>query len=219
MFNNMIPEFIIVGTMKSGTSTLRHYVSQHPEIYMPSGEVHFFYEEGRGNWQKGLQWYKSQFQEASPDQITGEKTTTYSYLPDTAERIHDILPDVKLIWIFRDPIDRAYSNYWHAVCGGAEPLGFAEAVRREDERDIWKGYVRRSQYAEQVDRYLDHFDREQMHFCLFEDLKTEPESLLKQLFQFLDVDPRYSERLNQRARKNVTHIPRSTTFRYLTPQL
>lgn len=212
----MLLEFIIVGAMKSGTSTLAHFLRQHPEIYMPDGEVHFFYEEGKGHWQDGIQWYRGQFQEALPEQVAGEKTPTYSYLPGVAERIHNVLPDVKLIWIFRDPIDRAYSNYWHAVRSGIEPLGFAEAVRREDDRDIWKGYVRRSQYAEQVSRYLDYFDREQMHFSLFEDLKAEPRSVLEELFQFLDVDPGYSDQLNQRARKNVTKIPRSTTFRYWT---
>jgi len=211
----MLPHFIIVGAMKSGTSTLAHYLSQHPEIYMPGGEVHFFYEEGRGNWHKGIQWYENQFQEASPDQVVGEKTPTYSYLPGTEERIHDVLPNVKLIWIFRDPIDRAYSNYWHAVRSGVEPLSFAEAVRREDERDTWKEYVRRSQYAEQVARYLDYFDREQMRFFLFEDLKTDPQTLMEELFHFLDVDPAYSQQLNPRARKNATKIPRSRTFRYL----
>lgn len=209
----MLPEFIIVGAMKSGTSTLAHYLDQHPEIYIPDREVHFFYEEGKGHWEEGLQWYKRQFQEASSEQILGEKTPTYSYLPGVAERINNALPDVKLIWIFRDPIDRAYSNYWHAVRSGIEPLGFAEAVQREDERDIWKGYVRRGQYAEQVGRYLDYFDREQMHFSLFGDLKADPRSVLKDLFTFLNVDPGYSDQLNQRARKK---IPRSRTFRYWT---
>jgi len=202
--------------MKSGTSTLAHYLRQHPEIYMPDGEVHFFYEEGWGNLHEGLEWYKSQFQEALPKQVAGEKTPTYSYFPGIADCIHDVLPDVKLIWIFRDPIDRAYSSYWHAVRSGIEPLGFAEAIRREDERDIWKGYVRRSQYADQVDRYLDYFDCEQMHFSLFEDLKADPRPVLKEVFQFLDVDPGYNDKLDQRTRKNVTKIPRSTTFRYLT---
>jgi hypothetical protein len=67
-----------------------------------------------------------------------------------------------------------------------------------------------------VDRYLDYFDREQMHFSLFEDLKTEPQAVLEELFQFLDVDPGYSNQLNQRARKNVTKIPRSRMLRYFT---
>lgn len=202
--------------MKSGTSTLAHHLSQHPEVFMLDREVHFFYEQGKGHWQEGPEWYRDQFQEASPEQVVGEKTPTYSYLPGVAERIHELLPDVKLIWIFRDPIDRAYSNYWHAVCRGVEPLRFDEAVRQEDERGVWKGYVRRSRYAEQVSRYLDVFDQEQMHFSLFEDLKDSPQSVLREVFRFLGVDSAYAKQLNQRARKNTTRIPRSISFRYLT---
>ncbi|WP_263810689.1 sulfotransferase family protein [Salinibacter pepae] len=212
----MRPDFIIVGAMKSGTSTLAHYLRQHPEIYMPDDEVHFFYEEGRGHWQKGVTWYEAQFQEASVKQIVGEKTPTYSYLPAIPKRIHDLLPDIKLIWVFRNPVDRTYSNYWHAVCQGTERSGFAEAVRREDERDKWKGYVRRSQYSDQVDRYLDYFDRDQMYFSLFEDLKGDPEALLEEVFHFLEVDPKYSQQSNNRVRENVTKIPRFATARYIT---
>lgn len=212
----MVPKFIIVGAMKSGTSTLAHHVGEHPEVYMPSGEVHFFYDQGRGNFEKGVEWYKKKFEGATSGQIVGEKTPTYSYLPGVAERIYDLIPDAKLIWIFRNPIDRAYSNYWHTVRAGLEPLGFEKAVRSEQERDIWKGYLRRSLYAEQVDRYLEYFDKEQMHFCLFEELKEDPESVLENVYRFISVDSKHASQLNPHARKNVTRIPRSKLFRCLT---
>ncbi|WP_251941179.1 sulfotransferase family protein [Salinibacter ruber] len=213
----MKPDFLIVGAMKSGTSTLAHYLRQHPEVYMPVDEVHFFYEQGRGNWQKGFQWYESQFHEASPSQIAGEKTPTYSYLPGTAERIHEVLPNVKLLWIFRDPIDRAYSNYWHAVCAGVESKSFAEAVRLEEQRikkSPWKGYVRRSIYSEQVERYLDYFDQNQMHFCLLENLKEKPNSVLKDLAGFLGVDSDNFVSDVRDDRKNMTYVPRFPLLRY-----
>ena len=213
----MKPDFLIVGAMKSGTSTLAHYLRQHAEVYMPDEEVHFFYEKGRGNWKKGVQWYESQFREASPNQIVGEKTPTYSYLPGTAERIHGVLPNVKLLWIFRDPIDRAYSNYWHAVCAGVESKSFAGAVHLEEQRikkSPWKGYVRRSVYSEQVERYLDYFDRNQMHFCLLENLKEAPISVLEGLAGFLGVNSSTFTNVAKSTRNNVTFIPRFPLLRY-----
>ncbi|MCS3632495.1 hypothetical protein GGP55_003113 [Salinibacter ruber] len=213
----MLPDFIIVGTAKSGTSTLAHHLRQHPDIYMPSADVHFFYESGKGKWGNGVQWYKEQFQAADSGQIIGEKTPTYSYLPSVAKRIHDVLPGVKLIWLFRNPIDRAYSNYWHvATYDGKEYLSFEQAIKREAKRSIGKKYLRRSKYCEQVGRYLEHFSKEQMHFIVFEELKNKPKSVLSDLLQFLDVDSDYAKKLKPDTKKNSTNIPRSILINYIS---
>lgn len=220
----MLPDFIIVGAMKSGTSTLAYHLRQHPSIYMPKRELHFFDAQGgyADRWERGAKWYEKQFEDAEPTDLRGEKTPTYAYLPSVSERVHSVVPEVSLLWIFRNPVDRAYSNYWHAVRSGGEWLSFEEAVRRESERvkeDIWKGYVRRSQYVEQVERFLEYFDREAMHFCLLEDLKQDPGSVLNNVCSFLGLDRGQLDLGAHDRRKNVTRAPRSIRARYLRERL
>ena len=187
------PDFLIVGTMKSGTSTLAFHLRQHEKVYMPEKELHFFDGQGRfgDRWARGQEWYESQFPVDIPQTVVGEKTPTYSYVPGAAERIHSLYPDVRLIWIFRDPVDRAYSNYWHYVChAGKETRSFREAVSAElrgDEKNIWKQYVRRSQYADQVKRFLQLFDKDDMLFLKFMDLKRDIADVLSQTYRFLGV--------------------------------
>lgn len=182
-----LPDFIIVGAHKCGSSTLYRYLWRHGKIDTPESEVHFFDE----NWHKGIEWYRNQFPSRGNRDLLGEKTPAYSYLPAMPERINDVVPEAKLVWIFRDPIERAYSNYWHSVRAGLDPLGFDEALRREEQRleeSLWYGYARRGRYAEQVERFLEYYDRSSMYFALFEELIEEPKSVLVDLLTFLGVD-------------------------------
>src|SRR5688572_513820 len=154
----VLPSFVIVGAMKSGTTTLGEYLTEHEEIHVPIPEIHFF--DLPRNYERGVAWYERQFEGAGTKRIVGDKTGTYSYLPEVPPRIARALPHAKLIWIFREPVARTYSNYWHAVSRGNERLDFATAVEREPDRvgrDVFRGYVRRSIYVEQVRRYLDYF--------------------------------------------------------------
>lgn len=214
----MLPHFIIVGAAKSGTSTLTHYLQKHRAIYMPSQEVHFFHGGRNGNWDKGVNWYKMKFEDAKRGQLIGEKTPTYSYLPSVPKRIHDLLPNVKLIWIFRNPIDRSYSNYWHEVWKGNEWMDFNKAIKKEHRRhkkDVWKGYATRSLYIDQVRRYLQYFDLNQMFFIKFEELKCRPGNTVENIFSFLNVEAQDVELLTGE-KKNLTYIPRSIILQYLS---
>jgi hypothetical protein len=131
------------------------------------------------------------------------------------------LPEVKLMWVFRNPVKRAYSNYWHAVKRGGERLGFSEAIECEEERlkkRIWHGYLKRSIYIEQVKRYLEYFEISQMHFLLFEDLVNNPGETVNQVFRFLNVRnpmelPSYS------VKKNVTNLPRILLLQWLARRM
>ncbi|MCS4041582.1 sulfotransferase domain-containing protein [Salinibacter ruber] len=221
MQDRLLPDFIIVGTMKSGTSTLSGYIEQHDSVYMPNRELHYFYNVGKGNWDKKLNWYKSHFKEKR-GQLCGEKTPTYSYLKQVPLRIKKTVPDVKLIWIFRNPVDRAYSNYWHAVCEGAETLSFGEAIRNEEERvknDIWKGYVRRGIYSRQVSRYLEHFDKSDMHFCTFENMVKNTQKVINKCYEFLDVETYHSGHIDNSRKNNPTYLPISPYIRYQTRRI
>lgn len=208
-----LPNFIIVGAMKSGTSTLRDLLTLRHDVFLPPGEVHFFSDEDK--YARGMAWYESLFSAATDAVAVGEKTPTYAYLPECAGRIHTALPEVKLVWLFRDPVARTYSHYWHSVKNGSERLPFRAAIATEADRvgkDPWRGYQRRSMYHEQVERYLKLFPRTQMHFLLLEHLLRDPLRETNSLLSFLGV-----ERLAQAPplpRSNQTFIPRNRTTQW-----
>jgi sulfotransferase family protein len=194
MKNNRLPNFLIVGTMKSGTSTLADYLNQNINIHIAKREIHFFNLDQ--NYSKGLSWYTEQILQGvmnhneSKNLLIGEKTPAYSYQPNCAERIKLALPNAKLIWIFRDPIKRAFSNYLHAKKQGAELLSFRQCVKKEKERireNIFKGYVERSKYINQIERFLQYYKLTDMHFLLFEDLIKSPKEELNKIAEFLGV--------------------------------
>ncbi len=211
----MLPDFLIVGGMKCGTTSLLFYLNQHPSICMPEKELHYFDKDN--NYKKGLNWYEDQFK-CKSDKVIGEKTPTYSYLKKVPKRINESIPEIKLIWIFRDPVKRAYSNYWHAVNNGVEYLSFEEAIKREPERvkqDVFKGYLRRSKYYNQVKNYLEYFDKGQMLFLIAEKLFEAPLEELERVYKFLEIDEKYKDSVEENLEKNVTFTPHSKKLLYL----
>jgi len=189
-----IPDFLIVGTMKSGTSTLADYLRVHPGLHMAAKEIHYFDREK--NFEQGQEWYARKLTEDCPAEkrssaLFGEKTPTYSYDPKCAPRMADLMPNVKLIWIFRDPVKRTFSNYLHYAKKGADIASFEEAVTREQERieeNLYWGYVTRSKYVLQVERFLELYPKQQMHFLLFEDFIRDPRAALDGITEFLGVN-------------------------------
>ncbi len=183
-------DFIIVGAMKSGTTSLGFHLGRHPQVCIPRGEVHFF--ENEKNYRKGLGWYERQIRrhETGRTVVRGEKTTAYTYHPDVPERIHRAFPQTRLVWILREPVERAYSNYIHAFRTGAVRGSFEEAVENEAEqmkKSIYFGFLERSRYAKQIARYLKYFSRERMHFILFEHFIRNVGDELGRLFDFIGV--------------------------------
>ncbi|MCG3225827.1 MAG: sulfotransferase domain-containing protein [Candidatus Heimdallarchaeota archaeon] len=200
-------DFIIVGAMKAGTSSLAFQLRNNPQVFIPLEEIHFF--DNEENFSKGVKWYENIFKNCSVDSIIGEKTPTYSYSKKVPQRIFEYNPDIKLVWIFRNPVDRAYSNYLHAIKSGSENLSFEEAIKLESKRiaqDVFKGYLKRSIYIEQVERYLNFFDLKNMHLLLFEDFVKNPTETMSELFKFLEVsfnNYQYKDEI-----RNITLIPR-----------
>ncbi|MEX1014136.1 MAG: sulfotransferase domain-containing protein [Candidatus Paceibacterota bacterium] len=146
------------------------------------------------------------------------KTPTYSYLPEIPELIYNFNPQVKLIWIFREPVSRTFSNYMHAYKKGVEKRTFSQAVQDEldgKEKNIWKKYIKRSIYIEQVNNYLMYFKLEQMYFCLFEDLIEDEVVELKKIANFLNIDPEMFINIDK-ASKNTTKVPVSPYLRKVT---
>jgi Sulfotransferase domain len=208
-----LPNFLIVGAMKCGTSTLLGFLRQHREIYIAPREVHFFDRDSQ--FRRGIAWYEKQFDSGPQHRAVGEKTPAYGFVPEAAERIHRHLPDAKLIWIFRDPVARAYSNYWHLLRHGDERAGFADAITtalREEQVAGRSGcvYLNKGRYAEQIRNYLQFFSRRQMLFLRFEDFIRDPNTLLRTVYEFIGVST--NEVIDTGLRRNTGSLPRSVAL-------
>lgn len=206
----ILPNFLLIGAAKAGTTALYNYLNQHPQIYMsPNKEPNFFAFEG---WQPdycgpgdaesttnrlsvtNLEAYQALFQGVSDEKAIGEASTFYLYIPEAPKRIKQYIPDAKLIAILRHPVDRAYSFYLHLRRDGREGISnFSQALQAEEKRmhnhwsPVWR-YKEFGFYSEQIQRYFDSFDRRQLKIYLYEDWKTNPVDVIQGIFQFLGVD-------------------------------
>jgi len=125
----MLPNFLIVGAQKAGTSSMVIYLSEHPDVSVPLNEIHFFDIDER--YKKGLKWYEKHFKKWNGQKAIGEKTPIYMYLEKVPARIAKDLPNIKLIFMLRNPTDRAWSNYWMRVRKGREFLSFREVLDKQ----------------------------------------------------------------------------------------
>jgi hypothetical protein len=193
----VLPSVIIIGAAKTGTTSLHHYLSQHPEIAMSEKKELRFFSHGHV-WNRGVPWYESQF--TGNAKLHGETSPAYSQyprFPEVPRRIHELVPGVKLIYIVRDPIERLVSHYTFSVAKGRERGTLDDAVRSPSSR-----YVDISLYYTQVSRYLPYFDRSRILIVSSEDLQARRLETLQEVFRFLDVDdtfssPAFSDRLNE----------------------
>ncbi len=211
-----LPNFLVIGAQKSGTTSLCRHLASHPDVFVPAKkEPHFFSYEGREprfrqrsrktkNVINTLPEYLALFDGATTERAIGEGSTSYLHEEQSAARIRSRIPDAKLIAILREPVDRAWSHFHHAVRSGREPAdGFAKAVRDEERRlaEGWGdpyAYKSKGFYARQLRRYHALFPKEQLHVCLFDDLMADPKSLLRGVFAFLGVDPLFEPDLSRK---------------------
>jgi hypothetical protein len=183
-----LPTFIVIGAMKAGTTSLFHYLDEHPEVYMsPLKEVDFFVEEG--NWARGLDWYARQFDGAGGAVAVGEASTIYTKYPrygGVPERISQHLPDVRLVYVLRDPIDRLRSHFEHRRLVGNERRSLAEAIASDP------SYVDTSRYGMQLERYLEHFPPDRILLLTSEALKTRRGETVREVYRFLGIDEAFT---------------------------
>lgn len=190
-----LPNFLCVGAQKSGTTSLYQILKSHPEVFLPDKkELHFFNEDSE--YEKGIEYYERYFAGCRGEKAVGEITPAYIYFENVPGRIRETLGgDVKLIFIFRNPATRAYSQYLMSLWKGYEKEGFRRALELEEKR-MGEGYnkrrslsyVTRGLYARQVKRYLEHFPRENMLFLVLEeDFFDAREEAFENLLSFLGV--------------------------------
>jgi sulfotransferase family protein len=171
-----VPDFFVVGAQKAGTTSLHDRIVKHPKVCLPIlKETQFFAFEEK--FSLGFDWYRTQFPDCRQEQVMGEICPDYMYFEGTAERIHSCIKHPKLIFIFREPLKRAYSHYLMSIRQGFENLSFDEALKAEEERIaknelsvIYHSYMSRGAYTEQVERFLAVFPSAECLFIRFEDL-------------------------------------------------
>ena len=219
-----LPNFLIIGAAKAGTTSLSVYLEQHPQVYMcPGKEPRFFALEGekldfRGPAQginhtsvTSLEEYCRLFQEVSQESAIGEASTLYLSSPKAPQKIKHYLPHAKLIAVLRDPVERAFSSYMHLVRDGYETLSFAEGLEAEEDRikEKWQPlwyYKQRGFYYEQLKRYFALFEPEQLKIYLYEDLAADSTAVVQDIACFLGVDPSFTPEIT---RENMSGVPKS----------
>jgi hypothetical protein len=222
-----MPNFLIIGPAKSATTSLYHYLNQHPEIYMsPVKEPRFFaYEDeqltfaGPGDEIVAessitrLDLYQALFDGVKDEVAIGEASPNYLYIPKAAERVRHYIPGAKLIAILRNPVERAYSNFMHNIRDGFEPLtDFGQALREEQSRirNNWAPrwhYRNQGFYCRQLERFFKNFERNQLKIVLYDEFGADPKSAMRDIFRFLDVDDRFTPDVT--TWYNMSGIPQS----------
>jgi len=178
-----LPDFLIIGAAKSGTTTLYKYLDKHPQVFFSAiKEPQFLALDEK--YAKGIEWYASLFSLAQPKQVCGEASTDYTKFPlyhQTASRMAQVLPYVKMIYIMRHPVERAYSHYVHLARGKKVTETFEEHIQRTSV------CLDTSNYILQIENYLQFFPKESFLFLLMEDLIDQPEQTLDKICHFINV--------------------------------
>ena len=201
-----LPDFLVLGAQKAGTTALYEYLRRHPHITGPSWKEVSFFDR---HWARGERWYRGNFPNLARtrEKRVGEASPSYVFHPLAPQRVHEVVPDARLIVLVRNPVDRALSQYNHEVALGREPLPFEEALDAEEERlrgedermaadpryfsrEWWSHtYKARGRYAEQLERWLAVFPREQLLVLPSDDLGSDPARAHAQVLEFLGASP------------------------------
>jgi hypothetical protein len=219
----VLPNFLLVGAAKSGTTALYYQLKGHPEIFLSSIKEPCFFSAGflrlpqqgilddRKVYVKTFADYCNLFAGAAGKKAIGEASAdTLYYYKKTIPAIKQVLGDPRIIILVRNPVDRAFSAYLHLVRDNREYLSFEEGLAREDERIrrdwqcMWH-YKKRGMYYDQVKAFMKEFSRVQV--LLYDDFKQDPLAVIKQVCQFLEIDPGYRP-ADTRARYNASGVPR-----------
>ena len=216
------PNFIIIGAMKSATTSLYTYIKQHPHIFMTKVKEPMFFNNfqqennynilgSKSKKSTTLEEYLAMFKDAKNEKAIGEASPAYIYNENAPYLIKEHLPDVKIIAILRQPTDRAYSNFLHTKRADRENVNsFEQAIKIEKERisDNWSPlyhYIQKGFYSVQLKRYYNLFPKENIKVYLFEDLVKNPKVTLKDIFKFLNVDENIE--IDSSKKSNVSGTP------------
>lgn len=197
-------DFVVVGAQKSGTTWLHECFNDHPEILVPpEKEVHFFCPAGRCRYSsrnKGVDWYRSKFAK-SGEFVAGESSTDYMFYDGVAEALYESNPQLKIIFLLRNPIDRAYSAYWMWRRHNTSLGPFEEVI------GTYRSLLERGLYWRQIEPFVDLFGESQIRIEIYEELFEFPSKTLKSLYEWLGVDPGYESLIATKKIGNTVVYP------------
>ena len=217
--SRVLPDFLIIGAVRSGTTSLYYDICQHPSVKKAAYDEIGFFDD---NYHLGEDWYRSLFptkkkmrevKQNTGNAITGEDTPFYIWNEIACKRIAEVLPNVKLIAILRNPVDRAYSNYFLGMRHGNETKNFDHAIMKDikfldgkikmefKNSDYKKSHIAKGFYAKQLKKWFEHFEKKQIFITTTEELDNNPNIVLEQIFKFLEL-PNYSIKEIKRHKKS-----------------
>ncbi len=225
--NCRVPNFILVGAMKAGTTALCRYLAQHPDVFIPElKEPHYFLTTCKTEVETlSYEEYLDLFTPALTETAIGEGSTWYLYDPGAAKFIHDTIPSTKIIAILRNPCDRAFSHFMYEVRDAKQNVQssheiynkFIECIETEDitlEERYWtkngkidRPYIKMGMYSCQLNKYYRYFQKEKIKVVLYEDFSRNPIGTVNEIFRFIGVDCSY--KLEVMGRVNVSGYPKS----------
>lgn len=187
----MLPNFLVIGAEKAGTTWLYNVLGRHPDIFLPEIKELSFFNKRDSNLnitnhyvRLGLPWYREFFKQVGTERAAGDISPMYLCDRDAPARIAKTLPGVKLIALLRDPVERAASHYWMAHNKRHVSDSLPDVIERKDEAVVQRGL-----YGNQIELYLRHFPRENMLILIYEEVMSERETALREICRFLGVDP------------------------------
>ena len=191
-----LPDFIVIGEMRCGSTTLWEMLDRHPAVAFPEEKELHFFDDRDGRWSRGVDWYADLFKHIAPDVSAGEATPDYLFHEGACERIAATVPGARLLVILRDPKERAWSHYWHNIRRGRETLGFDEAMKAEAGRmespDVAVrshfSYVTRGHYVRRLEHFARVFGRDSLRVIFLEELIAEPERCMREVCAHLGID-------------------------------
>ena len=223
------PDFLVLGAARAGTTALYSYLRQHPQVFMPKDkELNFFaFENQKLNYRgpgadyvnksvETLADYRAYFRDSPENAICGEASPLYLFAPQAPARIRHHLPDVRMIVILRNPVEQAFSHFMYATKQCVEnEADFTKALQLEEKRlaDRWQpmfGYSAFPRYGDQLERYFALFPREQFLIRTYEEFQSDPQTLLRDVFEFIGADPDFSA--NTTYKPNAGGVPKNQAF-------
>jgi hypothetical protein len=195
-----LPDFIIIGAMKAGTTSLYQYLAMHPDVVKGKRKEPSFFTQGE--FRKGVEWYRNLFPDTP--KIKGEASTNYTKYPkfgNVAPRMFSVVPDIKLIYLVRHPVERFVSQIHHMMIKRGQDNSTTktlEDIRRQQES------LRISQYYLQVSQFLDHYPLSRFLFLRFEDLVKDPSGVMNETAGFLGLSPFYTPEINYRVHNKTS---------------
>jgi len=185
MTEDGLPEFVLAGTTKAASTWIYECFEDHPDIATHANDTLHYFDMYH---HRGLDWYREQF-DPSSGQMIGEASPTYMYSVGAVERLAAQLPDVELVFCLRNPVDRAFSHWWHGYSDGLWNYEFEAALTEFPAYQMW---IEPGFYGRYIEVFDEHFDRDQMHIWLFDDLVANNGTFIAEVFDTVGVDSSYT---------------------------